>query len=133
MLKLKLADYSTPQLNVYLVDGQYIRDNTYIDFTEGGSWLRYDWIPENEVWIGGVHIIECKLILVHELAEIVYALENNLDLVSEDAYSEAHDHANGMEQAARTAPNTIDEILIDLISQFNEVYKSMEEETLWKV
>jgi hypothetical protein len=122
MLKLKLADYP----NVYLVDGQYIRDNIYIDFTEGANWLRCSWIPENEIWIGLNDIKEFKFILIHELAETQYALKNDMDLMNDDNYDKCHDIANQAERAARTAPNTVD----DTIDQFLKFVP--EEVVIWK-
>jgi hypothetical protein len=35
----------------WLVDGELIRDEVFIDFTEGGNPATYRFVPEHEVWI----------------------------------------------------------------------------------
>ena len=36
-------------INVFLVDGEYVRDNVTIEFALGGHHYVYDQIPENEI------------------------------------------------------------------------------------
>ncbi len=131
MLKLKIVDYCSQNLNVYLVNGQDIRDNIYIDFTEGGNGYRYDFIPIKEIWIGGVHIIEAPYIFIHEITEITYAIERGLDLMEDTDYSKAHDHANEIELAVRKAPNTVDKAITDAMKDYERVLAS-EEQTIWQ-
>ncbi len=131
MLKLRIADYGSQNLTAYLVDGQYVRDNIYIDFTEGGNGYRYDFVPVEEIWIGGVHIGEAPYIFIHEITEITYAIENGLDLMKEADYSKAHEHANKVELAARKAPNTIDKMIDEAIKDYERVLAS-EEQTIWQ-
>ena len=129
--KFKLADYSTDKYEIFLVDGEYIRDRMYIDFTEGGSWLRYPlFIPENEIWLDDFNATELIRVLIHETAEVTYAREHDLDITQEKDYSEAHNHANEIEQQARDNPEDRKDILAELLAKLNG---TTEEKTLWTI
>lgn len=57
-------------LDVWVVDGKLIRDLCYVDFTEGGHFYVYPWVPELEVWIDNdVVMAERPFVLLHELFE----------------------------------------------------------------
>ena len=130
MLKLKIENYGSDNLKVFLIDGQYVRDNIFIDFTEGGNPYRYDFIPQGEIWIGAVHIIEAPYVCLHEVEEITYGLKGGLDLTNDQDYSEAHDYANECEQAARNAPNTAEQLLKEAFREY-EIVLASEEQTIW--
>jgi len=53
MLKNKklLKEFSTEQIKVYSVDGDFIRKNDDCDFYRGGNWLMYSYIPTKEIWV----------------------------------------------------------------------------------
>ena len=131
MLKLKIENYGSENLKVYLVDGQYIRDNIFIDFTEGGNSYRYDFIPKGEIWIGAVHIIEAPYVCLHEVEEITFAFKGGLDLTKGDDYPEAHNYASECEAAARKAPNTVDKLLQEAFREY-EIALASEEQTIWE-
>ena len=131
MLKLKIADYCSQNLTTYLVDGEAIRDNTWIDFTEGGNGYRYDFVPVKEIWIGGVHIVEAPYIFIHEISEITFAIENGLDITNEENYSKDHEYANSQELALRRAPNTADTVIKEAMKDFERIIAS-EEQTIWE-
>jgi hypothetical protein len=38
-------------VDVYVVDGMYVRDHLYVDYVEGGHGYVYDWIPKDEIWV----------------------------------------------------------------------------------
>lgn len=62
--------YEIAELEVWLVDGKYVRDNLDIDFTQGGHHLRYNFIPDNEIWIdNSVEWREWQAVFIHELVE----------------------------------------------------------------
>ena len=127
--KFEIVYYTTYKHPIFLVDGEFIRDNTYIDFTEGGSWLRYPtFIPEGEIWLDDFNATELIRVLIHETAEVTYALEHDLDITQEKDYSEAHDHANEIEQTARDNPEDRQDILAELLAKLNG---TTEEKTLW--
>ena len=131
MLKLKIADYCSQNLNTHFVDGGHIRDNIWIDFTEGGNGYRYDFVPTKEIWIGGVHIIEAPYIFIHEITEITYAIENGLDIMKESDYSKAHEYASKSELAARQSPNTVDKIIYEAVRDYERIIAS-EEQIIWQ-
>ena len=85
-------------IKVYLVNGKEVRTKKSIDFTQGGHWLVFDFIPENEIWI------ERML----DPQENVYTLGHELDELWDMAfkkkkYAPAHSDANQEELAARFA------------------------------
>lgn len=68
--KLRFVGSTPSGKKVWIVDGKAVRDMLYVDFTEGGHWLVYGWIPEDEIWIDDdVQPRERALILLHELLE----------------------------------------------------------------
>lgn len=81
------------EIDVFLVDGNKVKQEH--DFKEGGNDLRYDFIPENQVWIDyelkqGEH----KFIAYHELIE--------RKLMSQGMkYEEAHEFSNAQEKIRR--------------------------------
>lgn len=91
---------------VWLVEGTLIRDSLDIDFIGGGHHERFEWIPENEVWIDvDTAPDERKLYAVHEL------LERNMMRSGMD-YDAAHAKASEMEQQYRANPEILtDEVL----------------------
>jgi len=58
------------QLKVWIVDGEFVRDEFFIDFTEGGHDKVYHFIPHNEIWIDNdVAPKERNFVLLHEIHE----------------------------------------------------------------
>ena len=84
MPMLKVPTSYVSNISIYLVDGQYVRDNLWLDFTEGGHDLVYDWIPDNEVWIDfDINSSEVVYVMCHELIERLMMFEGM-------PYEEAH-------------------------------------------
>jgi hypothetical protein len=95
--KEELERYSRPNLKVFVVDGQFVREHYDIDFTEGGHDLVYDFIPKGEVWLDlDVNVRELPYVLLHELTERGIMQREKL------CYDDAHDRANKVELNART-------------------------------
>jgi len=67
---LKLLGKTQDGLEVWVIDGQAVRSNYYIDFTEGGHYYVYPWVPQNEVWLDN-DVVESErpYVLLHELFE----------------------------------------------------------------
>ena len=84
---------------VYLVNGQAVRENVDLDFTEGGNPSRYGYIPLNEIWIEG-QASELGATALHEFIEAEAMLKSGL------SYDKAHDEASAAERLFRiTHPN----------------------------
>lgn len=67
--KRLLKKYSK-KIEVWIVNGKLVRDNLFIEFTEGGHDRVYHFIPKNEIWIDDdLNKRELKFILLHELHE----------------------------------------------------------------
>ena len=81
-------------LDIWLVNGKWVRDNIDVDFTEGGHALRYDYIPYGEIWIDNANIDEADYIIEHEIYE-------RGRMAADVKYSQAHDEANVVERRAR--------------------------------
>ena len=86
-------------LSIWHVSGRVIRDEIYIDFTEGGNSRAYVWMPPNEIWLD--HDIdpgELNFVKLHELHEWNRMGEGV-------GYDNAHISANGVEGEARKDPS----------------------------
>lgn len=88
-------------LEIYIVDGKYIRDNIDINWTQGGHGYIYpNYIPINEIWIDKANIEEIEDIIVHEF-------EERKKMVDGMGYDDAHeDYANVAEKKKRDKEKT---------------------------
>ena len=83
-------------INVFLVDGEYVRDNITIEFALGGHHYVYDQIPENEIWIEPTeHTRDFEDNLAHE------CYERKLMKYEKMEYDEAHQKASTLERDRR--------------------------------
>jgi hypothetical protein len=84
--------YMGDKVEVWLVDGTYVREAYDIDFTQGGHHYRYAWIPEREIWIDdALHADERMYVVLHE------ALERKLMKTGGLNYEVAHEIASRVE------------------------------------
>lgn len=98
----KLKHRTENGVKIFIVDGKKVRENYHIDFLAGGHYYRYNFIPEDEVWIDdAMNIDELEPIIVHELTERTLMKEQKME------YDPAHDIANKKELEVRTARNEI--------------------------
>lgn len=102
---------------IYLVPGTQIRNEQDIDFTEGGNYKRYNYIPENEIWIDNtLPVSDIIPTMVHEYKECEA-------MKSGAVYDKAHELANTFEAKARkisiTGTNYIS-IFKEIINNFVE-------------
>ena len=96
--------HSYNNLNIFLVDGKYVRKNIFKDFTEGGHDLVYNFVPRNEIWIDYyLNTNEIKFVIAHEMCER-YLMQYNME------YEMAHRIASKLESKMRK--NTKNENLI---------------------
>jgi ribosomal protein L37AE/L43A len=84
---------------VVLVDGDRVKLDHNMDFTEGGNHWRYPFIPANELWVEAKNqaMDARRFALFHEATEAVLMRDKGL------AYDEAHDRANAAERAMRAS------------------------------
>lgn len=117
--KEELKKYSRPELKVFVVDGQYVRENMNIDFTEGGHHEAFDFIPENEIWLDlDVNVREIKFVLLHELIERRLMKKEGLK------YNSSHTEASKRELNARQTDGTkIDNLINEELDklEFDEI------------
>lgn len=102
-------------LVVYLVDGEYVRNNLDIDFVCGGNEAVYpNYVPKNEIWIDdALSPLDRTATLLHEI------VERNLMVNKGWSYERAHDAASTAErpfrkQLQKIRPRTIDLPLVEL-------------------
>ena len=76
-------------LPVYLVSGEFVRNNIDIDFTQGGNEAAYPgYVPPGEIWIDdAMHALDRIATVFHEI------VERNLVLFRGWSYDDAHDVA----------------------------------------
>jgi hypothetical protein len=98
--KERLAGYGAG-VEVWVVDGELVRDLFFIDFTEGGHDRVYDFVPRGEVWIDDDVVPgERRFILLHELHE--------RSLMGRGLrYAEAHRRSSTLELACRRHPERL--------------------------
>lgn len=81
--------------NWYIVNGEAVRDLYYVDYTLGGHWLRYDFIPKGEYWLDSAQDVrDIPFTAIHE------GLENAL-MSDGWTYDDAHNQAQTAERCAR--------------------------------
>jgi hypothetical protein len=82
-------------LQLFSVDGDYVKDRLDPDFVEGGNYMRYAYIPQGQVWIDrNVEQHDWPPILLHELTETKQMEKGR-------SYDEAHKQANEYEHQYR--------------------------------
>lgn len=70
-------------LAIYTVNGTYVRNKLFTDFTMGGHSYVYDFVPENEVWIDDcLNDIDREATIVHELKEARVMRDEKFDYVT---------------------------------------------------
>ena len=60
----------TERISYMLIDGAFTRDHIFIDYVEGGHFYRYNWIPEDQIWIEDeMSIMDRVCTGIHEIHE----------------------------------------------------------------
>lgn len=110
--KRLLKKYSSEKLNVWIVDGELVRDLFFTDFTEGGHDKVYNFVPKNEIWIDDdLSFREIKFVLLHEIHE------RNL-MAKGMKYNNAHKSASEIEYFCRKHSGRVDK---ELKKEFKKV------------
>jgi hypothetical protein len=110
LYKTRLTTYSK-NVNVWVVNGEIVRDIYFIDFTEGGHDKVYSFIPDREVWIDDDIIpAERKYILLHELHER-YLMSKGME------YDKAHEESSALELNCRRNPKMMEQKLLKEINR----------------
>lgn len=80
---------------VYLVDGEKVRNEIDVDFTMGGNFARYSYVPEGEIWLDeALNDFDRRATLAHELHETRLMLDGM-------SYDKAHDKSSAIERKWR--------------------------------
>lgn len=109
--KQLLKKYSKGGIEVWIVDGDLVRDFFFIDFTEGGHDKVYPFIPFGEMWIDDdIFPKERKFVILHELTERNKMFEGF-------AYPRAHREASRVEYAARNKPAETDAEIVKALEK----------------
>lgn len=83
-------------LDVWVVNGTFIRRKILSEFLFGGNDRVYNFVPEGEIWIdGSINAVELEYAIQHELTERKLMAEKSL------SYDEAHKMASAEEQQLR--------------------------------
>lgn len=100
----------SPNIEIFLVDGPYIRKNIDVNFIYGGHDLRYSYIPKRQIWIDdSVERSELGFTVLHELYERVL-------MTLGYSYDEAHAEATEIEEQYRKNPKGLHEAIQLLLS-----------------
>lgn len=84
-------------LAIYVVDGEHVRNEIDLDFTQGGNNAVYpNYVPRGEIWIDDVlGTLDRTATLLHEIVEL------NLMTSKGWGYDRAHDAASAAERPFR--------------------------------
>lgn len=97
--KIKSVKIRKGNVHIYAINGTFVRNKHYQDFTQGGHyWVStdYHFIPKNEIWIDdNLNEIDRDATILHEMTE--YELMRYKKM----SYEKAHDKANQMEKKFR--------------------------------
>jgi hypothetical protein len=97
-IHMQLLKRYSKKINVWIINGRLVRDYFFIDFTEGGHDLVYNFIPEKEIWIEeDLRRNERRFVLLHELHER-NLMSNGIN------YESAHKSASMIERECRKNP-----------------------------
>ena len=92
-------------LTVYVVDGDYVRNNICIEYCLGGHDLVYYFIPPKEIWIELLPSKEDMFFnLYHELTERTIMEKDPL------SYEQAHQYSSLVEKTFRVIFKSIQEL-----------------------
>ena len=96
---------TSSEIKVHIVNGELVRDEFFIDFTEGGHDKVYHFIPKGEIWIDDdISKEEINFVLLHEIHE------RNL-MAKGWNYEKAHTDSSRLEFFYRNHPKKINKIL----------------------
>lgn len=85
---------------VFLVHGNYVRDNINDEFIGGGHGMQDEEIPKDEIWVEHTEEpADIKELLVHEITEYIFMKYQN------ESYDKAHEIANSIEDTIRRIPD----------------------------
>ncbi|MFA5776426.1 MAG: hypothetical protein WC988_02635 [Patescibacteria group bacterium] len=99
----RLTKGESPQ--IWIVNGELIRDMFFINFTEGGHHFVYDFVPYNEIWLDNdILPKEREFVLLHELHERYLMFKGW-------TYNHAHNSSSYVEYRCRRAPTLLMENL----------------------
>ncbi len=113
----KYGELSGPDcaIDVYVVDGERVRDSAKTDFTEGGHDVVYNWIPTGEIWLEDLsEQDELPYILLHEFTERCLMQEGL-------TYDKAHDICSKVEFSQRSSGLTKERALALTVSEVLEL------------
>lgn len=102
--KIALPQYSSDKVSIFQVNGVFVRNTIYLDYTQGGNDEKYDWIPDGECWLDSANWVEFAFIALHELTER-RLMSGGMD------YDSAHDQANLIESVARKDPESVMDLI----------------------
>jgi len=110
----KLLKCYSRYLNVWVADGEIVRDVYFIDYTEGGHDKVYAFIPPREVWLDDdLEPGERKYVLLHEVHE-------RFLMVQGEKYFQAHRSASNIEYHCRHHPEELDRRLAEELAKNKE-------------
>ena len=96
LMKMPLGRSCPHGLEMFLVNGEFLRNHVDSDFVQGGNPERYSWIPEGEIWIDETTPTEeLPYVALHECDEA------NLMHSHHEGYEKAHDQAQRVEDKYR--------------------------------
>jgi hypothetical protein len=114
----KIFDCPGLKLSVWLVDGDRVRNKTKKkDFTEGGNWKVYGFIPHGEVWVERkMRSDGMEKTILHEFTETnemehgkTYAQAHEISLAVDFKFSDKFD----MDKLARFNPKVLEKLVKD--------------------
>ena len=107
-------------LDIWVVDGIFIRREVLSEFLYGGNDQVYDFIPKGEIWVdGSTDVTEAQYTILHEI------VERNLMVEKKMSYDEAHKIATEKEGKMR---DEMEELVVKKEKKSPHVYFAMSDD-----
>jgi hypothetical protein len=107
--------FSNEGVDVWIVNGELVRDMYYIEYTEGGHHFVYSFVPHDEVWIDNdLNPAEIDVVLLHELRER-YLMAHGW------TYTHAHHSSSIIEYKCRRDPSQLKARLQEELDKNNTI------------
>ena len=118
--KYGVINDTAEKVNIFLINGEVVRDLYKTDYVEGGHAYVYDWIPEDEIWIEEtIKQDEIPVIILHEF------LERTLMKYKKFPYVRAHIAASKAEFEHRGIFNKKDALNLTRSTVMNKLLRNI--------
>jgi hypothetical protein len=94
--KILMGEIKPDKCKIFIINGEFVRNNIDVNFVEGGHHYRYNYIAEDEIWIEDTgSSVDTAFNAAHEITERIYMKNQKMK------YDSAHNIATSIEETLR--------------------------------